>query len=243
MVTKNALDRSLTANARSLVDIERKTVTDMKHRVWLGAYQHPIDDPFHMSYTIFVGAKADLGRSQSLPDPYNRDATASLASLKLVPRNWTDDLRTYLNKKGSDPISSYFAAFKVAPVGSIDYFLSGRLAITADYDPRSFLGIGPASGLPYYMEAITASIMRKHGAAYAYTSQRPSSLRVDQLKKVGLPASNDQRRKTDLELLEGSLPISEWLRGLGRGIKLCVDSGSAVVDQVNGIQKTAVQRK
>ncbi|MDE1824088.1 MAG: hypothetical protein KGH74_02185 [Candidatus Micrarchaeota archaeon] len=151
-------------------------------------------------YIAFAGARRDF--KEGMVFSYGSKSESfgiDLISLKRVPKAWKEDLLRH-SKEGK-------AENRLAIIGGIQYFGIDEVAMTFSYYPRSKLGKGPAPGLPYFIEAITTHDLKVQGYSHVCTTSGPEPPRVNQLKKVGLPIIVD-------------VEIQEWLKGMGRGIRI-----------------------
>ena len=100
------------------------------------------------------------------------------------------------------------------PVGYMTYLRMEAgplgLALSNDYSPRHYLGYKLASKLPYFMEAVATQHLKTLGFTHV-SAGIASPKRRQQLELVGLSVN----RK-----IGGKIEVDEWLRGLGRGIRM-----------------------
>ncbi len=144
-----------------------------------------------------------VGNSQSFKprDNYNY----SLISLKSIPEIWCPNLRkpsNYTSKRAEADISMNIPTI----IGCILYYVSANTAYSVLYDPVRWLAPKSASKMAYLIEANTTHILKEEGFKYISTGDYPNSNRRQQLERVSLPTLQEVK-------------ISEWLMGMGRGIR------------------------
>jgi hypothetical protein len=141
---------------------------------------------------------------------------ASFVCSKPVPELWKADLNEYL--EGDKAVLHEGKA--VAPVGYMTYVKpsheKNNTIYSRFYYPRSDLGRRLASKLPYFMEAMAVRQLKALGFTHVFAGNYVSFKREMQLDLVGIH-------------LRGDIAIDEWLKGMGRGIRIALERGFSEV--------------
>jgi hypothetical protein len=164
--------------------MRRGTIEKGRNSYYVGVYQSEL-----FFYDFFVGERSNLR------ERINNRHRNLLIPLKRIPEMWQKDMDLFMNGEITKQL------------GYIDYVLVSEYgACTFRYFPRKYLGKGLASGIPYFLEAMTTHHLKNRKFTRISTADITSDNRIDQLKTVGLPTH---------ELTD----INEWLKGMGRGIR------------------------
>jgi hypothetical protein len=202
-----------------------------RDRLCLGIYyrRERVIDSILVHYYFFLGKESIMHAEARLPPRLSSNGrSAELLTCKVLPRKWaTEALVKYVGSRPRNvktPLDVGYATYRI----SLD---APNLAVTSSYHPKSSFSarfrerrITPQIynslyGLPYYMEAITTSHLRKpkkfnnpvtSQITFISTSADPSDKRKKQLKEgVGLQISRRVRSRI-------------WLKKLGVGIRKVV---------------------
>jgi hypothetical protein len=196
--------------------------------VYLGVYTKPYLDQIY--YQFYLSTARSFN--------YRKDGELKLISVKQIPYVWSNELILKVRPWEKYDLffqKSVFNSF--CNIGFIGYGTIGSCAYTGAYYPRVAIG-RIASGLPYFLEAITTWHLKNKGFVEISTStawhlkrpafrntqesKRPDDLRIRQLEKVNLPI--DEPTSAD-----------NWLRGLGRGIKSSINNTRRLSSTTNTI--------
>jgi hypothetical protein len=155
-----------------------------------------------------------LGERDTFTANSQISGAGGLASLKRIHANpWKDDLAELIrwacvsDASGVEALSD-LERLKPILMGSVVCTTQGNgTAVISGYYPREGIGKGPARGIPYFVETmITHDLIIRFKAQAIRNTNFSVGHRRNQLSRVQLGVGVDT-------------PASEWLRGMGRGIK------------------------
>jgi hypothetical protein len=188
--------------ASTIISAPRKLEVGVDKPNWsdlrLGVYLRNV--PPKLIYEFVVGDKAGFDKIT---------LRLNFVSLKPVPMMWREDLQEYLSKAVEK--TGGWINRSMAEVGYITYvrqdYQGTNVAICYHYYPRNHLGRHFARRFPYFMEAISTNHMKYCGSTHVFASSLVSVKRERQLGDVELSTTRN-------------VAIDEWLKGMGRGIKM-----------------------
>ncbi len=162
--------------------------------VYVGVYKTPLSNGIAYARYEFRLSK-DPNAFHSPAPRYSPDPI----QVKKLPGQFQKEAQQWMEKR----------KLWMPEIGNIRYHLfqekMGRVPMSDGYYPKDNAGESRFKGLPYFLEALCVTDLKRSGFTHVMTSAKPGPSRENQLTLVGLPV----RTPT---------PIRDWLLGMGRGL-------------------------